>query len=1383
MPNIVNKILDEIRTFMGGMNQDSTFSTVPKNQYIEAESIKITQPGNEDFGAVTVSVGNTQVIQFPNINFANDDDDYKAWRITFDLRAVSIVHTFNFINASGAIIHTITVTSTALTPALRYVDLKAQFNFLLHIWNPAGGIYLDTTATIGSTTTIVHLGFRVYGNSDYTVEETVPLDALSNTYPVFIIKEYFGTAANGAFTELKSYDYGGLLFSLISNGNVLAWCVDERDDATGDWYNWNTTKFPTILFQTNKIKIPISYLNIIDLDMCINFNDKISAYFTATGVLPRVIYTHDQADFSAASATMSAFLWNENYMATNTEQPDPNGYYTFEGVEAETRLQVLQNFAIASFVSMQDGGSLTAGDKMYLVRQSIGLTASSGFNIVSNPINVMVLPLTNQTIHGDPGGTPTSKSITLNITGLNPDLYDHFDLAVVENIDGAMVASIVNTYTITGTSQEVTHTGNEHSTSLAIADIVTQQIVIQDAKNLVLNRNRLFLLNITTRNDLDFSDFFSSNAVSVGTAQTTLPAIGKVNTNVAEYQLPENVNGKTGYMMHETYRLGALVFEKSGYVSSPYFIKDWTCFFNASGDNLLTDEDGSGVPQNIFVYYPHVTIDYTTAPDIDGVSFLDAIYAISIVRQECIPEVYSGYIFPETQQFTDTGILHSRYGGSALAGGVIPNAPYTVGSTNASRQFLTFICPDVLFNQRLLNVFSTDHIINSGQPNLYNTVTQNRVDGIHTDFCSFYEFNGKCDTNVNTLALNGTTDKVAFNSVGTKFINGTKVIDTTLESATTLFEGGTTAVIGIGLSNPNFANPITAYTDYAMYHAYIVQPKTNKYGDRNQGSYISCGHLETAPATGLVMNVFGGDTFTQKTIIKLCTFSKVGANDYKRVGISFYSQNRFNSQMRDFINVAINNLDYPYTTVSLVEWLSGQTTGSAELNAGQLNYSVSYTPINTFQTYSAFNPQLFIGETTRMPTTAYYSNETLAGGTSDALRIILPLNFKNFPGIYRAINNTFAEENYLFILTETAGLYQGISLQALSTTAAQQVFILGDSSVLGSQEEIVTNYGSQFKTSAERYLSATGKWYITWFDTLHKKWFRRGADGIRDLGKENLMQSFIYANNNNIKVDHNICLGYDMYSDELLLCVNSTVDAATEYDNSSAYTAGDIVSILSIDGGAIFYYQAQIDIPEDDSDLPNTPQGLFQKWSIYRPSNYLLAFNEKLNCFCTFYPYSTLMFIPYKNTFLTFYLTPSSVPYPVSFLYEHNRGNILEWYTEGVIRNAYLKTALNNISEVFKTLIRLWFKCKNIPSYLHVRGNNSTKTFGVPDDFQQKREFWWVNSKNDATITVTNPAGINTGFTQRTSGETMTVTVFFDTENKMSEISAHMFEKQRIFNQ
>lgn len=1373
--NLVNKILNEIRTFMGGMNGDSTFSTVPKNQYVEAESIKLTQPTPQSQGAVTVSLGNVMAIQYPNINFASDDDDYKAWRIAFDISAPNLPHVFLFRDASGTLIHIFSIQTAQATPATRYADLKAKFNVQIALLG-TGGIYID--APVISVATIVHVGFRFYGNSDYNVSELINV---TNNPGVQIIKEYFGTACNGAFTELKSYDYGGLLFSLITNGNVLAWCVDARDDNTGDWYNWNTTKFPTILFQTKQIKIPISYLNIIDLDMCINFNDKISAYFTATGVLPRVIYTHDQADFSAATATMSAFIWNE--IPAYIETGNPDGYYTFEGVEAQTKLQILQNFAVVNFVSMQDGGRLTAGDKMYMVRQSIGLTAASGFNIVSNPINVMVLPLTNNAIHGDAGGTPTSKSITLEITGLDPALYDHFDLAVVENIDGAMVASIVNTYTITGTNQTVTHTGNERSTDLALADIVTQQIMIRDAANLVLNRNRLFLLNVNTRNDLDLSAFFASNAVSVTTGQSTIPAIGKVLTNIAEYQLPANVNQKTGYMLHETYRLGALVFENSGYVNSVYFIKDWTCFYNAGGNNLLTDANGSGVPQNIFVYYPQVTIDYTTAPDIDGTPFLDAIYGISIVRQECIPEVFSGYIFPQTQQINAAGILHFRYGGSDASGGVISNLVYTAGPTNAFRQFLSFISPDLLFNQQTLNVFNSDYLINSGQPALYNTVTENRVDGIHVDYCYFYEFNGQCDTNSNILNLNGTNDKVSFNSVGTQFINGTKLLDTTLDGSTTYIEGATTAAIAIGLSNPNFANPITANTDYAIYHAYYVQPKTNKYGDTNQGNYISCGHLETSPATALTMNVYGGDTFTQKTIIKLCTFSKYLVNDYRRVGISVYTQNRFNEQMRNFTNVALNNLDYPYTTVSLEQWLSGDTTGSAELNTGQLNYSVSYTPINNFQTYAVFNPELFIGETIHMPTTAYYSNETLNGGTQDALRIILPLNVKNFPQIYRAIHNTFADDNYLFILTETAAIYQGISLQALSTTAAQQVFILGDSTVLGSQEQIITNYGSQFKTSAIKYLSATGKWYISWFDTLHKKWFRRGPDGIRDLGKENLYQSFLYANNNNITENSNICLGYDMYSDELLICINSTVAQATLYDNASSYTAGDIVYMLSVDEGAIFYYQAQINIDADDPDLPNSDAGLFQKWDIYRQSNYLLAFNEKLNCFCTFYPYSTKIFIPYKNTFLSFYLTPTSIPYPVSFLYEHNRGDILQWYTEGVVRNAYLKTVLNNIPEVFKTLIRLWIRCKNIPSYLHIKGNNRTKTFAEPEDFQQKREFWWVNSKNDATVTVNNPSGTNTLFTQRTSGETITVKVFFDTENKMSEISAHMFEKPRIPNQ
>lgn len=1353
--NIVNKILNEIRTFMGGMNQDNTFSTVPKNQYIEAESIKLTEPDPEALGAVKVSIGNELVVDLKEINIANDDDDYKAWRIAFDLTADGISHEFKFYSPPTTLLHTVTISGGGGNATARYTALKSAFNTAIGAFG-TGSIYIDATPA----DKVVHAGFKFYGNSDYTVTEKIN----SIDVTTYIIKEYLGTANNGTFGELQTYDFLGDLFHLTTNGNVLRLSVARRDDSDGSWTN-------VIVFQTKMIKIAKSFINLVDLDLELDANERISSYFAAEGILPRVIYTHQQATYEE----MSDFIYNEN--PAYIETGNPNGYFFFDSVDKETRLQVLENFAQVGFVSEQSGGSLTSGDKMYAVRQKIGDTVASGFSIFSDPINVMSRSLSDTRIYGDAGGTATSKSITLTITGLNPQLYDKFDLVVVENTDGAITAKIVDTFNINSITQNVTHSNYANAVDISVAEIVTQQVLILDAANLRINRNKLFLQNVTVQTDYDLAEWAKTITITTEINNNAIQAQGNVNTTIGEYQIPTNVNGYMGYMDQETYRFGIMIFFKSGFVSSPYFIRDYK--INPSNHSLTT-VDGSGVPTNVNVFFPQFGVDFNQASFTNQVAF-DQVYGYSIVRLPCIPEILAtGYVQHEV---VPTGGYYTV--GSYVIG--LTADPF--GATSSNRRLLAFLSPDLSFNQQTITALESDQLILWGQMSNYNNVVQSRVDGIHVDYCNLREWNHVQTANtVATLDIDPTGEYVNFNTAGTVSILSTLPLTSTIAASSTISPGSaaglmTAGSLALGLKASNFAVKRNAVTDYGFYYVQYYRPNAGKYGDESQGSYISTGYFnKVGSGTSYTDNVFGGDVFNQKTFMKFCNFANYLVNDYRRVGISIYTQNRANYQMRYFTNAVANNLDYPYTTTDLVQWLSGATTAGAETNEGQFKYSTSYTPLNNFQTFAAFNQGTFVTSSIKQASAVRYSLDKLTASSQDSYRVFLPLNVKFFPQIYGAGTGIYIDENYLVLMFEGAVIMQGVDLQALGTTQSQQTFILGDSTVLGSQERIITNYGCPLKTGSVNYLSSTGKYYTVWYNHVYKKLFRRGVDGIRDLGEQNLMQSFLYHNNDLVSTTSNLAIGYDIFSNEVLFCVNATVAAATLYNNTNPYTAGDIV-LVQPNAGMFTYYQALINIDANDPDLPNTPAGLFQKWKIYRQSNYLLAFNEKINNFSTFYPYSTRLFIPYKNTFLTSFTVPNSVPTAESFLYEHNRGSVLQWYTAAKIRDAYIKTVVNDVAEIFKTMIRVWIKCKNIPSYLHIRGNNGSKTFAEPADFQQKREFWWVNSKNDATITVSNPTGINTGFTQRTSGETMTTTVFFDTENKMSEVSVQLFEKPRIFNQ
>ena len=55
----------------------------------------------------------------------------------------------------------------------------------------------------------------------------------------------------------------------------------------------------------------------------------------------------------------------------------------------ENFVKILENFATVELVQVNNsGGSLTTGDKMYLVRQRVAINSYTGFSLVSNPVEI-----------------------------------------------------------------------------------------------------------------------------------------------------------------------------------------------------------------------------------------------------------------------------------------------------------------------------------------------------------------------------------------------------------------------------------------------------------------------------------------------------------------------------------------------------------------------------------------------------------------------------------------------------------------------------------------------------------------------------------------------------------------------------------------------------------------------------------------------------------------------------------------------------------------------------------------------------------------------------------------------------------------------------------
>lgn len=1308
---MANWILSTKQFFLG-LVKDLIPEKVPAEKYIDAENIQLTKNQDQTLGGATPPLGNSYVFDKKNIDFDTDADDYKGWRLELKIDFSGIPHHIIF----GSL--DFTVTSALSTNDDRYNDLVSQINAATT--SVSGDVYIPSPNVILGDGT-VHIGFKAYGEN-FELTETIDATPVD----IFVIKEFYGIAGNGVVQPLKSLEIGNNQFQICSNGDVVMLNVGVRNDISGIWTY-------TTLLRTNQIKF--TYDAVIDLVGQIDFSSRVSLYFGGKGYTPRSFYV----TLIDPWQTDYAMIWNENpvYIETGNQ----NGHYTYEDIESNTRIQILENNArVYNTEVLDNSGRLTTGSNIYIVRQVIGVTNYSGFGISCNPTPIFSDSTTDVRLSGNVGGQQSGKAVRLTITGLNPQAYDNFEVIFIQNIDGVFVSYIIGQYPITDITQTITHTGSEAYISISFADLNTQQIIFKDAGSFVIDRNYLFLSNVSIQEDYNISEF--AKTITITTERVSLQATGGVYTTVNEYMKPSNVFIYTGYMLNETYRYGIKFFLKSGVTTSVYFISDYKIEY-ANGS--LTDGNYISPPTVIYSYCPSFGIDFgnASAPLIDGIPLIDAIYGYSIERQACIPEVLaSGIVMPTTATSVDDFFS---------VGGIVADLQIGGGYTILDRRHVGFFAMDVLFDQVTIAPIQGDFLLNYGQPSQsQDHLTESRTDGGHVDYCSIVEFGGDVG---NYESVEITSGQLAqFNTTRTtQFLGGLRYSTEINAAKFPPASSGTFNQASFGLYVMSDINEITTpfSGEWGFYIAQYIRPQVNKYGPENEGTYQSCSHFRVITDPTILTyidTVFGGDAFTQKNFTKFCQIKNININDYQRTGVYFYSQNRGNYQLRNFPD-NVTFVDYPYTTTSLVDWLSGDTTGSAQEYPGTLDYSTSYTPTNQYQQTASFDPDIPVDFDKENWT--YYTGPKIEDSLNDPWRVFLPINAKAYPAIYGAIKNTFARGNEIIIFMDKAILSQQINQQQVITDPNSPALILGDGTVLGARETIISQIGAPIKTGAIQYLSTKGSMHMAYYNPAFKKWFRLGSDGIRDLGVEDQMQSFLTENGKNLGAEWSVVFIYDFYTSELLLCAHTELDGYIMYDLSEPYTIGSLV----YSQGAFStrtYYVALIDVPVGFDPIEIANQ--LQYWKKVRQSNFVLAFNEKLNAYSSFYSYLPVMGLPYKNTFLSFPSSPGNEPK----VYEHN---ILTntFYDVDIV--SYIEMVFTDYPDMFKKIQSLLIAMKDSPIYLYVKGNNGTLTYGT--NFIQQRDYWWTDVYNDATISVDNPTGANDVFTDFVRGEILQVTVFF----------------------
>jgi hypothetical protein len=378
-----------------------------------------------------------------------------------------------------------------------------------------------------------------------------------------------------------------------------------------------------------------------------SFNRK-SIYFTDNNDVPRNFYYKIDTEYYTDGGLR--LLYPES------------GYYNYGSVSDQTNHILGQPILDIDFVTQaQGGGSLSAGNHVYFARGVLGDGSYTDWSLPSRNIPVyFASTLDNpKNIIGDPAGAQTNKANQIKISNIRGDVYSFIEVACINYIDTGYDATIYGIFTRRQVSREdteliLTHTGREDGQTFNQDELNVQTETYTKAKNNAIIDNRYVLSNLQTPGD-KLKNIFENVKYSIKTKQITKPRY-RVSQRFGGHQDPYNVFYFSGYMMNETYRIGARVRYKNGYISPVYNLFDVTINtdqssidnkrlsglssydLNALGNNFIDPATSFPYPEDVVNIVPYIEIQ---GPDlsvetIDGVPANLLLDRIEYFRAEVI---------------------------------------------------------------------------------------------------------------------------------------------------------------------------------------------------------------------------------------------------------------------------------------------------------------------------------------------------------------------------------------------------------------------------------------------------------------------------------------------------------------------------------------------------------------------------------------------------------------------------------------------------------------------------------------------------------------------------------------------------------------------------
>lgn len=714
-------------------------------------------------------------------------------------------------------------------------------------------------------------------------------------------------------------------------------------------------------------------------------------------------------------------------------------------------------------------------------------------------------------------------------------------------------------------------------------------------------------------------------AFSATRAISNFPSKG---IRVGEYQLPQNVATKTGYMINERYSFYARIKYTSGYLSQWRYLGQYQFgngnFPSEPSDSFLTDST-SVATSNTNVYA--LTID-----GIDVSSIKDRIEYIEFGRAICNPTILGTGVFIPSDSST------GGQGGTFNSGLYTGNTDATVyrsanSLTSDNRLFGVMLCPDWATGTIKPEFQDGDQLIVYG---VFSGTKSQIISGGGSKFGSFWEFSGVflgsgqpyiidiedaayCEWNTNSRVLRNDANN--------------------LYKASSLSNNATITTLAAESMAVSLSSKIVPLTgtlpalDNGIYYVQYYRPNSNQYNEIDD-TVVSCNtFIEVNSTSGDILPqkiVYGGDTYTQKTFMKVLYNAKNPAtspsyyvNSALTSFLGFYSQNKINQQMR-YNDTTFTNQPYPFGN-SLDNYLFGV------YDAGeQFNIDNGYSWQSVIGNSKPYNPKIL--KQGIFKARIYYSGQKPINSILDSYRGLLPNDFKD-------LDSKNGEINGLYDINSVMVALQPFKVSVLpyqsdvGLSAEDGSLYVGNGGVYAQRENPVSSYGATLKSGTLVAENEAGNSVLYWFSENGRGLFRYSNDGVKNLSEENHLRSWFYNNTNLIKEEYDIVFGFDRTRSLIFMSTKGINRSVSIWNSGSSYSAGNYVRY-----GEIGKYQTFENLQDiyvaTGSNTNENPYDNPDVWSYVQTAeteyyNYnSLVFNEKANFFQGFF---TLIVSRYFN--------------------------------------------------------------------------------------------------------------------------------------------------------